>query len=80
MKTLLVLFLVTIFSFANEKILNAKNCEKFQLSKYTLLISCHKLDYLVEYKYNDDVEKDDIKKITVITSQEEKILLKNVGN
>lgn len=77
---LLVLLIVSFgFSLANDSFLNMKKCEKFQLSKYTLLISCHNLDYLIEYKYNDDEEKDSIKKITAITSNEEKIILKNIG-
>ncbi len=51
-----------------------KSCEKIQLSKFTSLVSCHQVDYLIEYKLEDDEEKDNIKKITAITVKDQKII------
>lgn len=75
-KLLLVALLATI-SLANEYA-NMKNCETIKLSRYTSLVSCHNVDYLIEYKYEDDEEKDNIKKITAITVKDQKII-KSVG-
>lgn len=75
-KLLLVVLLATI-SLANEYA-NMKNCETIKLSRYTSLVSCHNVDYLIEYKYEDDEEKDNIKKITAITVKDQKII-KSVG-
>jgi len=71
------LFIFTIFSFfcfANDNFINMKSCESLKLSKFTTLVSCHNIDYLIEYKYQDDEEKDNIKKITAITVNDEKII------
>lgn len=78
MKIILFLSIFTIFSFANEIFTNMKNCESIKLSRYTTLISCHKIDYLVEYRFIDDEEKDSIKKITAITLKDTKVI-KNLG-
>ena len=51
-----------------------KNCESLKLSRFTTLVSCHNVDYLIEYKYQDDEEKDNIKNITVITVNDKKII------
>lgn len=75
-KLLLVALLATV-SLANEYA-NMKNCETIKLSRYTSLVSCHNVDYLIEYKYEDDEEKDNIKKITAITVKDQKII-KSVG-
>ena len=45
MKKILLLSIITILSFANENFTNMKNCESIKLSKYTTLVSCHKVDY-----------------------------------
>lgn len=74
MKTVLLLAVLSVFSFANENYINMKNCEKIQLSKFTSLVSCHQVDYLIEYKLEDDEEKDNIKKITAITVKDQKII------
>lgn len=74
MKTVLLLTVLSIFSFANENYINMKNCEKIQLSKFTSLVSCHQVDYLIEYKLEDDEEKDNIRKITAITVKDQKII------
>jgi len=73
-KLFLLISIFTVSSFANATFANMKNCEKLQLSKYTTLVSCHQVDYLIEYKYNDDEEKDNIKKITAITVKDQKII------
>ena len=78
MKKLLIVSILFLFSFASENYVNMKNCESIKLSRYTTLISCHKLDYLVEYKFQDDEEKDNIKKITAITVKDQKII-KSIG-
>ena len=71
-KILLVALLATL-SLATEYA-NMKNCETIKLSRYTTLVSCHNVDYLIEYKYQDDEEKDNIKKITAITVKDQKII------
>jgi len=78
MKKISLLVLFSIFSFANENYVNMKNCENIKLSQYTVLVSCHKVDYLVEYRNVDDEEKDTIKKITAITTKDQRIV-KSVG-
>lgn len=75
MKIILTLTVLFTFSFASENYVNMKNCEKIQLSRYTALVSCHQIDYLIEYKLEDDEEKDNIKKITALTVQDKKILM-----
>lgn len=75
---LLIISLFSTFMFANESYLNMKNCETIKLSKYTSLVSCHNVDYLVEYKLQDDEEKDNIKKITAITVKDQRII-KSLG-
>lgn len=77
-KIFLLLSISSVFLFANENYINMKNCEKIQLSKFTTLVSCHQVDYLVEYMLQDDDEKDNIKKITAITVKDQKII-KNVS-
>jgi len=74
MKKLLLITLLASFSFASENYVNMKNCEKIQLSKFTSLVSCHQVDYIIEYKLEDDEEKDNIKKITAITVKDQKII------
>lgn len=78
MKKILILITFTLFSFANDKFINMKKCESLKLSKFTTLVSCHNIDYLIEYKIQDDEEKDNIKSITAITVNDKKII-KTVG-
>lgn len=78
MKSLLIISILAIFSLANENYINMKKCETIQLSKLTALISCHKIDYLIEYRLVDDEEKDRVKKITAITQTDQRII-KNIG-
>lgn len=74
MKKILMLLAFASFVFANENFVNMKNCESFKLSNFTTLLSCHQIDYLIEYKNNDDEEKDSIKKITAITVKDQRIV------
>lgn len=78
MKKILLLTIFSILSFANENMINMKNCESMKLSKYATLVSCHKIDYLIEYRFIDDEEKDPIKKITAITLKDTKVI-KDIG-
>lgn len=75
MKVLMALFLSVLFVNAQETI-NMKSCEKIQLSKLTVLFSCHQVDYIIKYKYEVDEEKDNIDKITIITAKDKKILIR----
>ncbi|WP_320035132.1 hypothetical protein [Halarcobacter sp.] len=79
MKKLLILMIFSLLCFANDKFINMKNCESLKLSKFTTLVSCHNVDYLIEYKYQDNEEKDNIKRITAITVNDQKII-KTMGN
>lgn len=77
-KILIFMVFISTFLLAQNTI-NMKNCESLKLSKYTSIVSCHKVDYLIEYRYVDDVEKDSVKKITVITP-ENQFIVKDLGN
>ncbi|MGA1932904.1 hypothetical protein ACH5BF_09335 [Arcobacter sp. YIC-464] len=74
MKILILLMAFLTFSFSNE-FSKIKNCEKIQLSRYTVLVSCHQIDYIIEYTLQDDEEKDNIKKITALTVNDKKIIM-----
>lgn len=74
MKIIIVsmLFIVSVFA---ENIINMKNCEILEISKYTKLFSCHKIDYLVEYKIDVDLsETDSVKRITMITENSQIVI------
>ncbi|MBS9782279.1 MAG: hypothetical protein KGV43_00545 [Arcobacter sp.] len=72
-KVLILVFLSNIFLFAND--VNMKNCEQIKLSKYTTLVSCHQIDYIIEYKFTEEEEEDNIKQIIAITPKDKKIIL-----
>ncbi len=74
MKIILAFSLCISFLLAQDNFINMKKCEVIKLSKLTTLISCHKIDYLVEYRLNDDEEVDKIKKITAITQKEQRVI------
>lgn len=77
---LVFLAFVISFTYANDNIINPKKCEVIKLSNFTTLVSCHKLDYLVEYYIPRLDEEDTIKKITVLTKEDKKIIIKkNTG-
>lgn len=77
MNKILLLIFISLSTYAADSIIKEKQCEHIKLSKYTTLISCHNIDYLIEYK---DVRRDDeenIKKITLITSKDQRIIVEN---
>jgi len=74
MKIVLISLLTLSAAFAQNTI-NMKKCELLEISPYTKLFSCHKIDYLVEYKIEVDLsEADSIKKITMITPTAQKVI------
>lgn len=77
MNKILILILLSFSSYAADNIINEKKCENIKLSTYTTLISCHELDYLVEYKDVRRDDEDNIKKITLITAKDQKIIVEN---
>ncbi len=75
------IFLISLISlsaiFADSTI-NMKKCEVLEISKYTRLFSCHKVDYLVEYKIEVDLrESDSIKRMTMITPTSQQVIIGN---
>ena len=74
MVKLLLIILSIIPIYANE--INMKKCEMIKLSTYTTLVSCFKMDYLIEYYEPKRDEDDNIKKITIITVNDKKIIIK----
>ena len=75
MKKLIMVALLAIGAMAADNIINPKKCETFKLSNFTTLISCHDMSYLIEYQ---DVRRDDeepVKKITIITTTDKKIIV-----
>ncbi len=74
MKLILTFVLCLSFTIANDNFINMKECEVIKLSKLTTLVSCHKIDYLIEYRVVDDEEIDKIKKITAITQKEQRVI------
>ncbi|AXH10703.1 hypothetical protein CP960_02310 [Malaciobacter halophilus] len=75
MKKIVLLCFFTLFAYSNDNTLQPKKCEVIKLSNYTTLVSCHKLDYIVQTKQSRRDDEDNIKKITVLTKQESKIIL-----
>ncbi|RXJ91186.1 hypothetical protein CRV01_02590 [Arcobacter sp. CECT 8983] len=79
MRKLLLILALCVATFANENnFVNMKNCESIALSKLTSIVSCHQVDYLVEYRVVDDAEKDPVKKVTVVT-KENQVVIKDLG-
>lgn len=73
------IFLISLISLSTmfaDSMINMKKCEVLEVSKYTRLFSCHKVDYLVEYKIEVDLkEEDSIKRITVITPTSQQVII-----
>ncbi len=78
MKKIILFSFISLISYANN-IINPKNCEIIKLSKFTTLVSCNKLDYIVQTKESRRDDEDNVKKIIVLTQKENKIIL-NEGN
>ncbi|MBU3013370.1 hypothetical protein KO488_01280 [Poseidonibacter lekithochrous] len=72
---ILMISLLAFSALFSEATINMKKCELLEMSQYTKLFSCHKIDYLVEYKIEADLsEEDSIKKITMITPTTQKVI------
>ncbi len=71
-KILLLLSLCLAPIFADA--INPKKCESLKLSNFTTLVSCHKIDYIIEYYEPRRDDEDSIKKITLITINDKKII------
>jgi len=72
---ILIVSLITLSALFAETTINMKKCELLEISKYTKLFSCHKIDYLVEYKIEVDLrEEDSIERITMITPTSQKVI------
>jgi len=71
-KILLLLSLCLAPVFAET--INPKKCESIKLSNLTTLVSCHQRDYIIEYYEPKRDDEDSIKKITVITINDKKII------
>ena len=74
MVKLLLIILSIIPLYAND--MNMKKCEMIKLSNFTTLVSCFKMDYLIEYYEPKRDDDDNIKKITIITVNDKKIIIK----
>ena len=75
MKNIMLLILLSIAALGADTIINTKKCETLKLSNYTTLVSCHDMSYLIEYR---DVRRDDedsVKKITIITQKDSKVVV-----
>ena len=80
MKILIITFILFSSLFANKGI-KSKNCEVIELSKFTKLFSCEKMDYLVEYKISyEKNEEDSIKSIILITPNSQKVIRSEIRN
>ena len=80
MRKLFFILISCVLSFANEdSFINMKKCEKIPLSTFTAIVSCHQVDYLVEYRVVEDEETDSVKRVTVITKQKQSII-KDLGH
>ncbi|PHO10744.1 hypothetical protein CPG37_02565 [Malaciobacter canalis] len=76
MKKIVLLCFITLFTYAKDNIIQPKKCEIVKLSNFTTLVSCHKLDYIVQTKQARRDDEDNIEQITVLTKQDSKIIIK----
>ncbi len=75
MKKIILLSFIILITYANDNIINPKNCEIVKLSNFTTLVSCDKLDYIIQTKESKREDEDNIKKIIVLTQKESKVIL-----
>lgn len=80
MRLIILISLAFVSLYANSFQSKVKKCEKIELSRFTALVSCHKIDYLIEYKVEDDDEKDNVKRITAVSTNDKKEIITNVSN
>lgn len=75
---IILICLLSLTAILADNTINMKKCEVLEISQYTRLFSCHKVDYLVEYKIEVDLrESDSIKKITMITPTSQQVIRGN---
>jgi hypothetical protein len=75
---ILLISLISLSAIFADSTINMKKCEVLEISKYTRLFSCHKVDYLVEYKIEVDLrESDSIKRMTMITPTSQQVIIGN---
>lgn len=75
MRLFLALSIFIVSSFANANFQNMKNCETLKLSLFTVLVSCHNQDYIIEYKKVEEPEEQDtVKRITVVTPNDQRVI------
>ena len=76
-----IISLIFISSLFANKNIPSKNCEVIELSKYTKLFACEKMDYLVEYKISyEKNEEDSIKSIILVTPESQKVIRQEIRN
>ena len=75
MKNFIILTLLSIAAFGADTIINTKKCETLKISNYTTLISCHDMSYLIEYREVRRDDEDIVKKITIITQNDSKVVV-----
>ncbi len=69
---IVAIFFVTLQ--ANDNLNKFKNCEVVTLAELTDIVSCSKIDYLIEYKQNDEYKRGEVKKVTVVTDKNTKVI------
>ncbi|NQY92706.1 MAG: hypothetical protein HRT43_00955 [Campylobacteraceae bacterium] len=69
---LLLLFISALH--ANSMKEKFTNCEVVVLSELTDIVSCHKIDYLIEYTQNDEYKRGEVIKVSVITETSVKVI------
>ncbi len=79
MKIFILSILIFSTAFSSNTATKMKKCEKIELSRYTALVSCHKIDYIIEYKLEDDQEEDNLKKVTAVSVNDKKQIIMNVS-
>ncbi len=69
---LVSIFFATLYADnSNEKFIN---CERIQLAELTDIVSCNKVDYLLEYEQNDSYKRGEVQKVTAITHKDIRVI------
>jgi len=74
MKSFTLMLLLISSLYANNHKEKYANCEVVVLSELTDIVSCHRIDYLIEYKQNDEYKRGEVKKVSVITDTTVKVV------
>ncbi|RXJ95093.1 hypothetical protein CRV00_04875 [Malaciobacter molluscorum] len=75
MNKIFLLVTLALASYANDTIIQPKKCEIIKLSNFTTLVSCNKLDYIVQTKESRRDDEDNMKKIIVLSEKDNKIII-----